>query len=110
MAESFGFIQFPLYPLVKTSSDHGVQLLRRHPKLCLPFEFDLSPSFEIIKYPFIDFQVYENERLIPWKGSGDFSGMEQDTALTAGIVWDGDEAIEPRDRWRFLPGDTEGTE
>ena len=81
VAESFGFIQFPLYPLVKTSSDHGVQLLRRHPKLCLPFEFDLSPSFEIIKYPFIDFQVYENERLIPWKGSGDFSGMEQDTAL-----------------------------
>ena len=81
VAESFGFIQFPLYPLVKTSSDHGVQLLRRHPKLCLPFEFDLSPSFEIIKYPVIDFQVYENERLIPWKGSGDFSGMEQDTAL-----------------------------
>ncbi len=81
VAECFGFIQFPLYPLVKTSSEQGVQLLRRHPKLCLPYEIDLSPSFEVVKYPFIDFQVYENERLIPWKGSGAYSGMEQESAL-----------------------------
>lgn len=81
IAECFGFIQFPVYPLVKITGDQGVQLLRRHPVLCLPCEIDQSPNFEIIKYPFIDFKLYEHERLIPWKGSGVYSGMEQDPAL-----------------------------
>ena len=81
VAECFGFIQFPVYPLVKITGDQGVQLLRRHPVLCMPYEIDQSPNFEIIKYPFIDFKLYEQERLIPWKGSGVYSGVEQDPAL-----------------------------
>ena len=47
----------------------------------MPYEIDQSPNFEIIKYPFIDFKLYEHERLIPWKGSGIYSGVEQDPAL-----------------------------
>jgi hypothetical protein len=90
IAECFGFIQFPVYPLVKTTGEQGVQLLRRHPKLCMPFEIDQSPNFEIIKYPFIDFKIYEHERLIPWKGSGVYSGMEQDPAL---VFKSGDDLI-----------------
>lgn len=82
VAECLGFIQFPIYPLVKTTNAQGVQLLRRHPKLCLPFEIDRSPNFEIIKYPFIDFNPHENQRLIPWKGSGVFSGVDQDPVLS----------------------------
>ena len=82
IAEAFGFIQFPIYPLVKITSDQGTQLLRRHPRLCLPYEIDLSPNFEIVKYPFLDFFQHDDERLIPWKGSGLYSGMEQDAALT----------------------------
>jgi len=81
IAECFGFIQFPIYPLVKISGEQGVQLLRRHPLLCMPYEIDQSPNFEIVKYPFIDFKMYEQERLIPWKGSGIYSGMDQDPAL-----------------------------
>lgn len=77
IAEAFGFIQFPIYPLVKVTTDKGIQLLRRHPGLCLPFEIDMSPNFEIVKYPFLDFLHYEEERLIPWKGSGLYSGVEQ---------------------------------
>lgn len=82
VAETFGFVQFPIYPLVKISSENGTQLLRRHPRLCMPFEIDMSPNFEIVKYAFLDFQQYDNERLIPWKGSGMYSGMEQEPALT----------------------------
>lgn len=81
IAETFGYIQFPIYPLVKIATEQGVQLLRRHPRLCMPFEIDMSPNFEIVKYPFLDFQQYDNERLIPWKGSGLYSGVEQETAL-----------------------------
>lgn len=82
IADTFGFIQFPIYPLVKITTDQGIQLLRRHPSLCMPFEIDMSPNFEIVKYPFLDFRQYENERLVPWKGSGLYSGVEQDPALT----------------------------
>ena len=82
IAECFGFIQFPVYPLVKIHGEQGIRLLRRHPKLCTPNEIDQSPNFEIIKYPFIDFKTYEHERLIPWKGSGIYSGVDHDPALT----------------------------
>lgn len=82
IAEAFGFIQFPIYPLVKITTHQGTQLLRRHPRLCMPFEIDLSPNFEIVKYPFLDFMQHDDERLIPWKGSGMYSGMEQEPALT----------------------------
>lgn len=76
IADSFAFIHFPIYPLVKTISDQGVQLWRRHPYLCLPYDIDISPNFDIIKYPFIDFKAYSSERLIPWKGSGIYSGED----------------------------------
>lgn len=82
VAETFGFIQFPIYPLVKITNEQGTRLLRRHPRLCMPFEIDMSPNFEIVKYAFLDFQQYENERLIPWKGNGLYSGVEQEPALT----------------------------
>jgi len=53
IAEAFGFIQFPILPLVKRSGEQGVQLFRRNPKLCTPRAFDYSPYFEIIKSPFM---------------------------------------------------------
>ncbi len=81
IAECFGFIQFPIFPLVRTNDDQGVRLYRRPPRLCLPCDIDMSPNFEIIKYPFIDFKLYANEQLIPWKGSGVYSGVDQDPAL-----------------------------
>ena len=76
IANAFGFVQFPVLPLVKTTGKDGTQLLRRKPRLCLPIDFDNSPYFEIVKYPFIDFGNYTGHNLIPWKGSGVVSGEE----------------------------------
>ncbi len=77
LAEAFGFIQFPILPLVKkTSAAGGVQLFRRNPKLCVPSDFDYSPYFEIIKYPFVDFSFQGDHRLLPWRGKGALSGEE----------------------------------
>lgn len=81
IANAFGFVQFPILPLVKTTRDGGTQLLRRKPKLCLPVDFDNSPYFEIVKYPFIDFAHYIGHNLIPWKGSGVLSGEEPNLHL-----------------------------
>lgn len=76
IAEAFGFIQFPILPLVKKVGQSGVQLFRRNPKICVPSDFDYSPHFEIIKYPFIDLGLHKDYRLLPWKGSGQLSREE----------------------------------
>lgn len=76
IAEAFGFIQFPILPLVKKVGQGGVQLFRRNPKICVPSDFDYSPHFEIIKYPFIDMGLHKDYRLLPWKGSGQLSAEE----------------------------------
>ncbi|MDX1320027.1 MAG: hypothetical protein R3207_07620, partial [Oceanospirillum sp.] len=77
IAEAFGFIQFPILPLVKKSGDQGVQLFRRNPKLCTPRDFDYSPYFEIIKYPFMDFSDHADYRLLPWHGKGILDSQEE---------------------------------
>lgn len=83
IAEAFGFIQFPILPLVKRTGSTGVQLFRRNPRLCVPRDFDYSPYFEIIKYPFIDFSVHTSYRLLPWKGSGVLIGEEADLYMAS---------------------------
>ncbi len=76
IAESFAFVQFPILPLVKESENDNVQLFRRNPKLCTPSDFDYSPYFEIIKYPFVDFRHDKDYHLLPWEGSTELSDEE----------------------------------
>ncbi|CAA0121821.1 Uncharacterised protein [BD1-7 clade bacterium] len=68
IAEAFNFVQFPILPLVKKDRNNNVQLFRRNPKLCVPSDFDYSPYFEIIKYPFVDYDYHEDYHLLPWQG------------------------------------------
>lgn len=76
IAEAFAYIQFPILPLVRQTQDKEVHLFRRNPKLCVPRDFDYSPYFEIIKYPFIDCCDYGTYRLLPWHGSGALVGED----------------------------------
>jgi hypothetical protein len=82
IAEAFGYIQFPILPLVKRVEGDRVQLFRRNPKLCTPSDFDYSPYFDIIKYPFLDFHQYAEQRLLPWRGPVSLSEEERDLYLT----------------------------
>jgi hypothetical protein len=85
IAEAFGSIQFPILPLVKRIEDDRVQLFRRNPKLCVPRDFDYSPYFDIIKYPFLDFEHDTDQRLLPWRGPISLTREERDFYLT-GLV------------------------
>jgi len=76
IAEAFAFVQFPILPLIKQSDNDDVQLFRRNPKLCTPSDFDYSPYFEIIKYPFVDFRHDRDYHLLPWNGSSELSEEE----------------------------------
>ena len=54
IAEAFATIDYPILPLVQREEDGELKLFRRNPKLFTPSDFDYSPYFDIIKYPFID--------------------------------------------------------
>jgi hypothetical protein len=82
IAEAFGHVQFPILPLVKRIEGDRVQLFRRNPKLCTPRDFDYSPYFDIVKYPFLDFHRYAEQRLLPWHGPASLSAEEKDLYLT----------------------------
>ncbi|MBU2713230.1 hypothetical protein [Zooshikella harenae] len=69
IAEAFGRVQFPILPLVKANDESGrVRLFMRNPKLCTPSDFDYSPYFKILKYPFLDYSYHASYRLLPWHG------------------------------------------
>lgn len=85
IAEAFAFVQFPILPLVKLNqeaSGQNVQMYRRNPKLCTPSDFDYSPYFKIIKYPFVDIHYHDDHHLLPWHGGSDLSEDELDFYLT----------------------------
>lgn len=81
IAEAFGSIQYPILPLVKRSEDHGMKVYRRNPKLCTPCDFDYSPYFDIIKYPFMNFADSKpHYRLLPWQQSNHHSHRLSETS------------------------------
>lgn len=66
IAEAFAAIDYPILPLVKKLEGENFRLYRRNPKLCVPSDFDYSPYFDIIKYPFVDFSYLSGYRKLPW--------------------------------------------
>ena len=76
IAEAFGSIEFPILPLVKRTEGDQVSV---------PRDFDYSPYFDIIKYPFLDFNSYAQKRLQPWDGASELSDLERDYYLEEAI-------------------------
>lgn len=70
IAEAFSSVEFPILPLIKQHEETGIELIQRNPKLFTPRDFDYSPFFEIIKYPFIELSDSPNYRNLPWNRTG----------------------------------------
>jgi hypothetical protein len=85
IAEAFGHILFPIMPLVKRVEGERTRLFMRNPKLCTPSDFDYSPYFDIIKYPFLDFHHHTDQRLTPWQGAASMSEQEKDLYVNADL-------------------------
>ncbi|MCK5880273.1 MAG: hypothetical protein KAG18_00280, partial [Sinobacterium sp.] len=87
IAEAFNFVHFPILPVIKCDDDFQLKLYQRNAKFCVPRDFDYSPYFEIIKYPFIDYISDERSyRELPWQGEfdpehqGSLDALEKDDA------------------------------
>ncbi len=54
IVNSFDSVQFPILLVTQRAQNGNLRLYHRNPKLCTLNDFDYSPHFQIIKYPFID--------------------------------------------------------
>ena len=86
IAEAYGRVQFPILPLMKHDDAKQVRLFRRNPKLCTPSDFDYSPYFEIIKYPFWDISEQASYRTLPWSGNAGWEEVKPPSSTAASEV------------------------
>lgn len=73
IAEAFHEVEFPILPHVQAHEEKGIELIQRNPRLFTPRDFDYSPYFEIIKYPFVQFDSHAPYKNLPWNREGAMS-------------------------------------
>jgi len=76
LAEAFDVVHFPILPLLHRDEGKGFELIPRNPRLLTPSDFDYSPFFEIIKYPFFSLAEDGMYRHLPWATTGEFSNED----------------------------------
>ena len=70
MGEAFGSVNFPILPIAERSEDGNLKLYKRNPRLFTPRDFDYSPYFDIIKYPYFGLDDVAAYRGLPWDTEG----------------------------------------
>ncbi len=66
LAEAFMEVDFPILPFIERNDDGSLRLFKRNPKLFAPRDFDYSPYFSIIKYPYLGLNDVGIYRRLPW--------------------------------------------
>lgn len=70
IAEAFARVHFPILPVIHRGPGSAFRFYRRDTRLIVPRDFDYSPYFDIVKYPFFggrDVQLYRD---MPWDDMG----------------------------------------
>ena len=69
LAEAFASVQYPVLPFIQSVEGGKYRWYRRNSSLFVPTDFDYSPYFDVIKYPFFgdDLGIYKK---LPWHGTG----------------------------------------
>jgi hypothetical protein len=66
LAAAFSSVNFPILPFIDRSEDGSLRFFKRNPRLFTPRDFDYSPYFDIIKYPFLGIDDLGVYRRLPW--------------------------------------------
>ena len=70
IAEAFASVRYPILPVVQPGSNGTYLFRRRNHRHFTPRDFDQSPYFSIIKYPFLDGNDIHLYREMPWDEIG----------------------------------------
>lgn len=80
LAEAFISVNYPVLPVIE-HTDQGLRFYKRNTKLFVPKDFDYSPYFDIIKYPFIGLDEVAAYRSLPWDEEGYVCNQEGDCSI-----------------------------
>lgn len=78
IAAAFSSVHFPILPVIEKSDNGKIKLYRRNFRLYTPPDFDYSPYFEIIKYPYLGLEEIAIYRKLPWDQDGIICNSEND--------------------------------
>jgi len=78
IAAAFSSVHFPILPVIQRSEEGELKLFKRNFKLYTPPDFDYSPYFEIIKYPYLGLDELSIYRKLPWDKDGLVCNGEND--------------------------------
>lgn len=70
IAGSFARVRFPILPVIQRDASGRFYFVRRNSRLVVPRDFDNSPYFDIIKYPFLGGNDVELYRQMHWNSEG----------------------------------------
>ena len=70
IAAAFASVHFPILPVIQKSENGELKFFKRNFRLYTPPDFDYSPYFEIIKYPYLGQEEIAIYRKLPWDKNG----------------------------------------
>ncbi|MDQ2069267.1 YiiX/YebB-like N1pC/P60 family cysteine hydrolase [Natronospira bacteriovora] len=80
MAEAYSAVNFPILPFIERRPDGRMVFYKRNPRLFTPRDFDYSPYFDVLKFPYLDRGDIAAYRCLPWSESGVVYNDEADFA------------------------------
>ena len=95
LAEAFMEVDFPILPFIDRGEDGSLTLFKRNPKLFVPRDFDYSPYFSIIKYPFLGMKDIGIYRRLPWDREAPYQDEQPPHRPTAGSAHGEEEKPRP---------------
>lgn len=81
LASAFNHVHFPVLPVMRRLENGELRLFKRNARLYTPRDFDYSPYFEIIKYPYLGIEDRSLYRALPWDEEGQICNGEDDCFL-----------------------------
>jgi hypothetical protein len=100
IASAFNNVNFPILPFIDRDDDGSVRFFKRNPRFFTPKDFDYSPYFDIIKYPYLGLDELSVYRRLPW--SDDETLYNDDARGFAASRAPGSEPAAPRKAFRFI--------
>ena len=83
LAEAFHSVKFPILPFAEKTENGKIRLFQRNPRLYTPKDFDYSPYFDIIKYPFFGLDDVSIYKRLPWENEEVYCNDLNDCYLKA---------------------------
>lgn len=84
VAESFRAVSYPILPYIQRGPDGGYVFRHRNSRLFTPRDFDYSPYFDIIKYPFFGDDDRRLYLQMDWDEDAQFQSVVEATAVQQG--------------------------